>query len=85
MKGKKCLNPDCNCEAWCRGLCRNCYTLAARLIREGITSWPVLVASHKALEKAKKNRPSRRRAWLLQDLVPVGAGGIMPDDVAEEG
>jgi hypothetical protein len=61
----KCLNPNCSREAHTRGLCRNCYTTANRLIRAKRTNWELLISRGKAQE-------SRGKApvvvdWLLKE------------------
>jgi len=67
MKNKsasKCINPTCDRGQSSRGLCRSCYNTAARLVREGKTTWA-------ALEKAKRSLPptngAAAAAWLLKE------------------
>lgn len=41
---KKCLVPECDHNASCRGLCRSCYQTAFVLIKQGKTTWDQLVS-----------------------------------------
>lgn len=58
----KCLNPNCNNEIHTRGLCKNCYVIASRAVRQGKVTWTSLVTKGKA-------NPSKRKSatidWLL--------------------
>jgi len=57
-----CLREGCKRPAFSRGLCNPDYVTAARLVREGKTTWD-------ALEKAGKSLPSKRgtTSWFLGD------------------
>lgn len=54
-----CLNPNCDGAQFSRGLCRSCYQLASRLVREGRTTWKELV------EKGRAQATSSKTEWLL--------------------
>jgi len=51
-----CLFPGCDHEVLSRGLCRTHYQNAHRLIKEGRTTWDILVANGKALPKGKTKK-----------------------------
>jgi hypothetical protein len=51
VDGRKCLNPNCQNKAGCRGLCIPCYNMASTMIKSGAVTWA-------ELEKHKKCIPS---------------------------
>lgn len=51
MPAPQCMMPECKCkEIRSRGLCPKCYTMSARLVREGKTTWKKLIAKGYALD-----------------------------------
>lgn len=62
----KCLNPNHDREAMARGLCRNCYSTAAALIRKGRTTWEELERAGKALPNKNTTKSQcSPTEWLL--------------------
>ena len=62
MKTKtKCLNPNCKDKPFCRGLCKNCYNSASRLIRLKRVTDKWLVKHGKLLRDGARSRIN----WLL--------------------
>ena len=52
MKNTHCLFPPCLNGTLARGLCNTHYRTAARLVKEGLTTWEIM-------EKAGKSVPTR--------------------------
>ena len=61
----KCLNPNCNRAAHCRGLCNSCYQVAFSLVKRGKTTWENLESAGKS-KPAIKQSPSKATEWLLE-------------------
>lgn len=57
----QCLRPDCTREARSRGLCKTDNASAAKLVREGLTTWATLEANG----KAKPLRHGAVKIWFL--------------------
>jgi hypothetical protein len=57
----KCLTPECENNAVIRGLCKNCYGVASRIIKSGDVSWAQLVT----LGFAYEVKPTLRRKTSL--------------------
>ena len=53
---------------YARGLCRNCYALAWRLVRERLTTWESLEARRKTLPPPQHSRTKTK--WFLEEKVP---------------
>lgn len=66
----KCLRPGCPRPPKHRGLCRNCYSCASRLVTKGKTTWDLLIATGKALDA---KHPGYNSSHHVQDwfLAPV--------------
>jgi len=58
----KCLYPACKSEAITRGLCRTCYNVAQRLVREGQTTFDKLQKEGKMLPST---RDRSKHNWFL--------------------
>ena len=69
----ECLNPKCYGSAYSRGLCRSCYTTAARLVRKQLTTWEQLIKHGKALESTREysDQEGAKIAWFLNKRIPV--------------
>ena len=59
-----CLFPPCTRGVAVRGLCRNHYHEAYKLVRDGETSWEKLEAAGKAAPRKRH----RFRDWLLDEV-----------------
>ena len=60
---ESCINPRCENESHCRGLCKSCYQTCVKMIRRGTVTW-------EQLEAAGKIKPSTRvtakTIWLKE-------------------
>ena len=69
----KCLNPDCNEQAYVRGLCGRCYAAALYIVRTKQTTWEELEKNNKVL-KRKLQKAGKIKGWLMdkskQELRP---------------
>ncbi len=63
----KCLFPKCDNLDYTRGLCRKHYASAARYVRNGLTTWPELVAAGKATKAAARHLDGKGQSakWFL--------------------
>jgi len=63
----KCLNPACARASKTRGLCITCYGVARKAVKDGLTSWDVLIAKGRATAKGGRNGTlrSKAREWLM--------------------
>lgn len=66
MTVPKCLNPECRDEVHVRGLCRNCYYQAIKIVKEKVYTWEELEKLGKVLpsKRGRKNMYGWRRQWL---------------------
>jgi len=60
----ECLHPAHKAKAAVRGLCKSCYSVACKLVKDGQITWDALEKAGKALKAKPKNRTSQ--AWLLE-------------------
>ena len=62
----RCRHPECPKVAINRGVCLKHYQLAARLVREGRTTWPILEAWAKVLPSTGTGtRNLKQGLWFL--------------------
>ncbi len=62
---RKCLTPECTNFASVRGLCLSCYPIAARLVKEGKTTWLKLEKTKKCFPSKTNNIRSNKTNWFL--------------------
>lgn len=60
----RCLNPECDGLAYVRGLCRNCYGTARRLVVAGSVTWGELEKRGKC-DAGKMTHKNDRALWFL--------------------
>ena len=58
-----CMNPGCEGEYFCRGLCKACYCVADRLVRDKRKTWDELIETGRALKPW--HRTSQRMQWMM--------------------
>lgn len=80
---KKCLNPHCqtkgNENITSRGICRSCYSIVTRLIKQGKTTWDELAAAGYVTSGNKTRQLSEKAEWFL------GAGQPVKPEQAKKG
>ena len=55
-----CIYPDCEKLTHCRGLCKDHYGAASRLVRKKIVTWQQLIDNNKVL----KAQTRRKHTWF---------------------
>lgn len=56
----RCRRPSCPRPVYSRGLCSSCYSMAAQLVRDKVTSWDDLRKNGKVAEPVRT-----AKEWLL--------------------
>jgi len=81
-----CITQDCNDAAVTRGLCRNCYMSAWRMVRTGKITWEKLVAGgyvSKATNSGNSPGKFRRSLQPLDKIESIPQS--LDDDLVYEG
>lgn len=59
-----CMTPDCRAtNVVCRGLCRNCYAMATRIVATKVSTWSELEAMELALPAKQAHLSAFRAAF----------------------
>lgn len=76
---KKCLNPHCqtkgNDNLTSRGICRSCYSIVTRLIKQGKTTWDALEAAGYVTKASRTRELSVKAEWFLGAGQPIKQKG----------
>lgn len=75
----KCLFPTCKNEPSARGLCKNHYTVATRLVKAGQVSWEQLEKGKRAGTMTDRaTRRGKAQRWFLDALTVLPAPDEAP-------
>lgn len=63
-----CLNPACDKPAHSRGLCKGCYGILAKRVRQKKTTWDKLVSAGRATKAGTRGLHDPRVQWLRKGI-----------------